>query len=169
METMMKKILLLSILCVGCASLFESPTSPSNTDTTSPNTSTSTKGFTDEVIILTNMERRTPNNCGPGGSALKSNLQLTQAAQAHSKDMDENNYFSHTGRDGSTHLDRARRAGYGSSFVGENIASGQRTPSEVMQSWMASPGHCENIMKAEYRDIGVGYANGLWTMMLGRG
>ena len=166
----------MSILCVGCASLFDSPTSPSNTDTdtTSPNTNTNTEtlntsGYANEVIVLTNMERRAPNNCGPGGSALKSNIQLTQAAQDHSKDMDENNYFSHTGRDGSSHLDRARRAGYSSSFVGENIASGQRSPNEVMQSWMSSPDHCENIMRAEYRDIGVGYANGLWVMMLGRG
>jgi len=169
----MKKILLLSLLCANCASLFESPTSPStDTNTTSPSTNVrppNTNGYADEVIRLTGLRRSSPNSCGPGGSILSKHNQLTQAAQDHSKDMDENNYFSHTGRDGSTHLDRARRAGYGSSFVGENIANGQRTPSEVMQSWMSSSGHCENIMKAEYNDIGVGYVNSIWVMMLGRG
>ena len=49
--------------------------------------------------------------------------------------------------------------------AGENIAQGQRTPGEVMDAWMKSPGHRENILKAEYDSIGVGEVNKTWTQM----
>ncbi len=49
------------------------------------------------------------------------------------------------------------------SYAGENIAKGQRTPQEVMKSWMNSSGHRKNIMSANFTKIGVGYYNGEWV------
>ena len=73
--------------------------------------------------------------------------------------MATNNYFSHTSQDGRTFDERIWDAGYsGSTPLGENIAAGQSTPQSVVNGWMSSSGHCKNIMKAGFEDIGVGYA-----------
>ena len=58
--------------------------------------------------------------------------------------------------------------------AGENIANGQRTAAEVMNSWMNSSGHRANILNSAYNQIGVGVArdkngNLFWTQMLVRG
>ncbi len=83
---------------------------------------------------------------------------LRAAARGHSQDMAANNYFSHTSLDGRTFDQRIGEAGYTGAFPwGENIAAGQSTPEAVVTGWMASPGHCTNIMSAGYKAIGVGY------------
>jgi uncharacterized protein YkwD len=83
---------------------------------------------------------------------------LVAAAQMHSEDMACNNYFSHTGLDGSTVGGRSTRQGYGWSFVGENIGAGYSSPEAVVQGWMNSPGHRANILSPDYTEIGIGYA-----------
>ena len=100
---------------------------------------------------------------------------LTQAATGHSQDMQAQNYFSHTSLDGRTFAQRIRAQGYTGSFIGENIAAGYPTPKAVMDAWMGSPGHCANIMKADFVDMGVACVPGgqgntyitYWTMDLG--
>jgi uncharacterized protein YkwD len=85
------------------------------------------------------------------------------------------NFFSHTGSDGSSAGQRAAAAGYVWRSLGENIAAGQPSVAAVMGSWMASPGHCANIMRANYKDIGAACVRGgagnnyrsYWTMSLG--
>ncbi len=53
--------------------------------------------------------------------------------------------------------------------MGENIASGQESADEVVDGWMASPGHCANIMDPNFTEIGVGYYDGdIWTQVFGR-
>jgi len=81
--------------------------------------------------------------------------------------MATNNYFSHTSLDGRTFGQRMPDAGYTGQPLAENIAVGQSSPEAVMATWMASPDHCSNIMHAAGRDIGVGYANGYWTLKVG--
>jgi uncharacterized protein YkwD len=122
------------------------------------------------VIELINIER-----ANAGLSALSAQGQLGSAAQLHSADMACNNYFSHTGLDGSSSGDRAQRQGYGSSFVGENIAAGYSSPESAVNGWMNSPGHKANILNADYTEIGVGYAFGgnsdygsYWTAVFAR-
>src|SRR5215469_16414861 len=85
-------------------------------------------------------------------------LALTNQARAHARDMAAHGFFSHTGSDGSTPGERATRAGYRWSMVGENIASGVGTPGEVVAGWLASPHHCANIMTAGFRQMGVAFA-----------
>jgi uncharacterized protein YkwD len=61
-------------------------------------------------------------------------------------------------------------------MLGENIAAGQTTVDSVMADWMASPGHCANIMRPEFVEMGVACVNGTpantyrtyWTMDFGR-
>jgi uncharacterized protein YkwD len=129
--------------------------------------------FADEVIVLVNQERAS-NGC----PALVKNDALTNAAQGHSTDMALNDFFSHTGSDGSSPGTRATRVGYSWS-LGENIAAGQSTPQHAVQDWMNSPGHRANILNCSFSDTGVGYyyrANDpgsvtyrhYWTQMFGR-
>jgi uncharacterized protein YkwD len=107
--------------------------------------------FPDEVIRLTNVAR-----AGNGLPALTPHNQLARAAQNHAIDMGENDFFSHTGLDGSTPTSRSAEEGY-TGGAGENIAAGQTTPAAVVDGWLNSPGHRANILNADYQAIGVGY------------
>jgi uncharacterized protein YkwD len=107
-----------------------------------------------ELLELTNAERRKA-----GLPPLRYSAQLGQAAQRHAEDMARNNFFSHTGSNGSQVSDRVREAGYSYSYVGENISAGNATPAATLQNWMKSPGHRSNILKPEYTEIGFGYVS----------
>jgi uncharacterized protein YkwD len=92
---------------------------------------------------------------------------LSTAARRHARDMATRNYFSHTSLDGSSFVDRIRRAGYlrgaRSWAVAENIAwgsGGLASPKAIGRSWMQSPGHRANILSRSYRELGVGVAGG---------
>lgn len=99
-----------------------------------------------------------------GERPLLVNAKLTRAAQGHSENMVLDNYFSHYGPDGETPSDRMKNAGYIYSTrigyeIGENIAWGTlylATPKSIVQAWMESPGHRENILNAHYRETGMG-------------
>jgi uncharacterized protein YkwD len=98
---------------------------------------------------------------------LKLNARLSAAATAYAADLVKGQYFSHTGRDGSTIRTRLDRAGYlprnGGWAIGENLAWGTgalATPASIMRAWMNSPGHKENILNPEYREIGIGVVAG---------
>lgn len=116
-----------------------------------------------EVTRLTNVERAKAG-CG----ALRVDAKLTAAAEAHSKDMVDRDYFSHTSPDGKGPGDRAAAAGY-RRWSGENIAAGYPTPEAVVQGWMNSPGHKANILNCQSKATGVGYdeRENMWTQMFG--
>ena len=67
-------------------------------------------------------------------------------AQAHSQDMADRDFFSHTGSDGRSPFQRMRDAGYSYRRAAENIAAGSTSPAEVVDMWMGSPGHRANIL-----------------------
>ena len=100
-----------------------------------------------KVIELTNQER-TKRGLG----ALNWNEQLFKAAQGHCADMANGDFFDHRHM-----VERVRKEGYPSFFVGENIAAGRSTPEEVLRDWMNSPGHRNNILNPDYAEIGVGH------------
>lgn len=119
--------------------------------------------FETEVLRLTNRARTHGWNCaalregGPALPALKGFAPLDTAALAQSAGMALLGYFDHTSAlDGSSPLRRVQAAGYAPSVAAENIAAGQRTPQEVVDGWLRSPGHCHNIM-GDYSQIGVSY------------
>jgi uncharacterized protein YkwD len=136
--------------------------------------------FQAELLALANAYRAAGASCGaegtfPPAAVLAWNAALTQASLVHSDDMVAGNFFSHTGSSGSNAGQRATAAGYVWQSWGENIAAGQATVAVVMAGWMASPGHCANLMNAGFRDIGVACVSGsagntyrtYWTMTLG--
>lgn len=131
-----------------------------------------------EVLAVVNAARAEPRRCGDqqfqAAPPLRWNAALTQAALAHSSDMATHRYFSHQEQNGSVVDDRATRAGYAWSRIGENIAAGQKSVEEAVAGWLDSPGHCANIMNAAFDEMGVAYAVNpqrgrvYWTQVLGR-
>jgi uncharacterized protein YkwD len=78
--------------------------------------------------------------------------------------MAAHDHFDHQGSDGSTPATRVERAGFGDHrIVGENIAAGAMSPAEVVQGWLASPPHCENIMDGRFTRVGIAYAANVRT------
>jgi len=114
------------------------------------------------VLELTNEARRHARRCGrkkfPATTPLKHAVALQHAALAHAQDMAARSYIGHKGFDGSMPADRATRAGYPGVSVAENVAAGQTTAEVVVNKWLASPGHCANLMNPRYSDMGVAYA-----------
>ncbi|MHA6615659.1 CAP domain-containing protein [Pseudonocardia sp. DLS-67] len=117
---------------------------------------------TDTVVALVNQEREEAG-CDP----VSVESHLTEAAQDHSQDQADMGKMTHTGSDGSRVGERATRAGYEWSKVGENVASGTTSPERVMSLWMNSEAHRENILNCAYEDIGVARVDGYWTQDFG--
>ncbi|WP_181296791.1 CAP domain-containing protein [Pseudomonas sp. Q2-TVG4-2] len=86
------------------------------------------------------------------------NATLASVAEAHSRAMANGNFFSHLDRDGRTPGDRAELAGYTGTPIGQNIAAALDRPRRVVEGWMASPGHCANLMNPRFSELGAAYA-----------
>jgi uncharacterized protein YkwD len=134
------------------------------------------KTLESEVLRLVNEARAKKRKCGSttykAVPALRADATLAKVATAHSADMAKKDYFSHYSKNGDSPFDRMKAAGYRYSSAGENIAAGYRTPSSVVSAWLKSTGHCKNIMKKSYKELGVGYATGglygsYWTQDFG--
>ena len=82
---------------------------------------------------------------------------LTKAAAMQSETQAKRSRIGHDGPDGSRPKDRAARAGYRAKIASENVASGQKSFSDVMQSWEGSAGHRENLLRPEVTAIGVAW------------
>jgi uncharacterized protein YkwD len=85
---------------------------------------------------------------------------LARVAFGHAADMARHNYFEHEDLTGRSPADRVRAVGYQEKLVGENIAYGPKSAEEVVQGWLDSPGHCENIMDPRFAEMGIAYASG---------
>jgi uncharacterized protein YkwD len=108
-----------------------------------------------EMLAAVNAERRKA-----GASPLRPNSRLDQAAQRHAEDMLRRAYFAHESPEGRTVRERSHGAGYDWRAIGENIAEGQLSVAEVMDTWMHSPGHRRNILDRDFKELGVGLALG---------
>ncbi|WP_373898050.1 SafA/ExsA family spore coat assembly protein [Haloimpatiens sp. FM7315] len=125
----------------------------------------SIKSLENEVIRLVNLERQ-KNGLLP----LKTNWELSRTARYKSQDMINKNYFSHYSPTYGTPFDMMKNFGLKFSAAGENIAYGQPTAKDVMNTWMNSKGHRGNILSPAYTEIGVGAAKNssgvyYWTQM----
>lgn len=136
--------------------------------------------FQAEALRLVNARRAAGATCGGRGSfapapALVWQSQLAEAAYGHSADMAARDYFSHTGQDGRSPGQRVTAAGYAWSAVGENIAAGYGSTQAVVDGWMASDGHCANLMSSSYTQMALACARDAdsqygryWTQVLAR-
>lgn len=105
-----------------------------------------------QAVDLINQHRRA-SGCAP----VQLNQELGVAAKNHSRDMAEQNYFSHTGLNGSTYWQRAQAANYPYWASGEIIGAGYTTGAEVVTGWMNSQGHRSIILTCNNDDIGIGF------------
>ncbi|MFW0753198.1 CAP domain-containing protein [Pseudomonas sp. H11T01] len=130
------------------------------------------------LLAQVNAARARPRLCGrqrfAAARPLTWNAALGAAAQGHSRAMANDNYFAHQDPDGDMPADRARAAGYRGRQIGENIAAGQSSPGKAMEGWLASPGHCANLMNPMFTQVGAAYAANsrsdegvYWTMLFG--
>jgi len=126
-------------------------------------------GLAARMLMLVNQARAQARHCGsqffPAAGPVVWSEPLARAARAHSEDMARHSYFSHTSRDGRSPSDRVERAGYNFRGTAENIAAGQMSPEAVMAGWISSPGHCANLMDAEYTEMGVALASNRQSQM----
>ena len=114
-------------------------------------TSTAHAGEMENAALSLINSARTKAGC----AALAINPKLQSAASGHAKAMARQNFFSHTGKNGSTAKSRINAAGYGWSAIAENIAAGQTSAKEVVSTWLASAGHKKNMMNCTYTETGL--------------
>jgi uncharacterized YkwD family protein len=127
--------------------------------------STSVSEYAKQVVNLVNQERSKA-----GLKPLTINSTLTKSAQAKAQDMHDKKYFDHNSPTYGSPFDMMKQFGYKYSYAGENIAMGQKTPSEVMKAWMNSAGHKANILSPNFTEIGVGYTSdgSYWVQQFGK-
>ena len=94
---------------------------------------------------------RAKAGCGP----LKLNRQLMATAEAHARNMAEDDFFGHRDKSGKGFPARVRAQGYPLSLAAENIAAGQKTPEKAVQAWLDSPSHRKNVMNCKFRETGI--------------
>jgi len=111
----------------------------------------------DDMLKLVNAERAKENL-----PKVCYNKKLTAASKNHADDMIANDFFSHTGSDGSQPWDRMEDEGYSWGSAAENIAYGQTSVNEVMNAWMNSPGHKANILSGNVH-FGAAWENSYWV------
>jgi uncharacterized protein YkwD len=136
--------------------------------------------FEADALRVVNQQRAAGAICGARGSfapaaALTWNARLASAAYGHSRDMADNNYFSHDSLDGRSMADRINATGYTWSTIGENIAAGYGSVQAAVDGWMASEGHCANLMNPSFTEFGLACARNdasryrlYWTQNLGQ-
>ena len=107
-------------------------------------------GVEDQVLAAVNKAR-----AGAGCAALTVNAKLVKAAKGHAKAMAEQNFFSHSSKNGAKFSSRIKAQGYSYSKVAENIGAGQSSAAGIMESWMGSAGHRKNILDCALRETGI--------------
>ena len=116
------------------------------------------------ALALVNAARSEARYCGaaqfPAVPPLVLSHELVQAAQVMASDRAQAGTAGHVSRDGATHTERARRAGY-TAPVGENTAAGTADLDATVAAFVASEGHCRNVMWPSYRDFGAACADGV--------
>ncbi len=156
------------VLATPSGSLWSSPPAASAAPGTSyrlpPAGAAVTPAVAARALQLVNEARTRGAQCGSQsfGPAPPLTLSGTLAgvARGHADDMAVHDYFEHQDLAGQSPADRVRAAGYPEKLVGENIAYGPKSVEEAVRGWLASPGHCQNIMDPRFAQMGLGLAAG---------
>ncbi|WP_148862181.1 CAP domain-containing protein [Marinobacter fonticola] len=120
------------------------------------------EGYQLDMLERVNEARATRRSCGGESYAVAGPLTysctLEKAARSHSEDMAAGAFLSHTGSDDSSVSQRVDATGYAWRAVGENIASGNVSIAVIFEGWLASAGHCANIMNPKFEEFGAARA-----------
>jgi hypothetical protein len=118
-----------------------------------------------ELLVLTNQQRQ-----ANGLQPLQLDGTLSQAAEGKASNMLTENYWAHESPSGTTPWVFIKNAGYNYIYAGENLARGFTNTSDVINAWMASPSHRQNVLSSNYRDVGfairTGTLNGEETVLV---
>jgi len=109
----------------------------------------------ERIIELTNQKR-----LASGLSPVRENSLLSEAARRKAGDMFAFNYWAHTSPSGRDPWSFFKEVGYKYLYAGENLARDFHDPESVVDAWMNSPSHRENVMNAKYQEIGVAVVDG---------
>lgn len=126
-----------------------------------------TEGVRTELVALVNSVRKPPLR------PLTENILLFGAGMVHATDMVQNQFWSHTGSDGTNAAQRIARAGYTKRaswwLTGENLAwvTDEYTPRDILNLWLWSPPHLANILRPGFREIGMAVVIGTPTGAVG--
>lgn len=118
-------------------------------------------GYATDIRIEKLFEATNAKRTEAGLSTLILNQALSQAAQAKAEDMFANGYWAHNSPQGKTPWDFIVSAGYRYTLAGENLAKNFDTSVAVVDAWMGSPTHKDNILKGGYQEVGFAVVNGI--------
>lgn len=113
-----------------------------------------------EQDLLENTNKQRSLN---GAAPLQLNSKLSDAARRKVSNMFEDNYWAHFSPDGTTPWSFIKAADYEYLFAGENLAKGFTSSSDVVNAWMNSPTHRENLLSSKYTEIGFAIQEGHLT------
>ena len=168
-------VILLALGAVaGCAGVAPAgPAAPESTPVAEVNPSGSSSEVCPTGRARTALEAINRIRSDRGLGSLRPNAELTEAAEVHARDLADHEMRGHRGSDGSMPAQRATRAGYRWTLVGENVAGGYSSPGSVVGGWMASPPHRETLLQAGFREAGIAWADAgaptgfVWVLVLG--
>ena len=126
-----------------------------------------------KLRIVSKVNSVRTNGCKCGRKYMKPvdpitwNETLYRSALSHARDMDQHNFFDHYSSDGKNVGERLDGFGYNWVHIGENIGTGQRSFSEVLQDWINSPSHCEMLMNPNVKEMGVAKYRSYWVQHFG--
>lgn len=131
----------------------------------------------ERALAAINAMRQVAQECAglnmPAAGPLRWSSRLEAVARGYAGELSRGDDLVHAGL-GSTLRDRLRASGYAFSRAGENLAAGQESLDEVLQSWIVSAKHCSNLMRADFTEVGLACMRGpgvfetYWVMNLGR-
>jgi uncharacterized protein YkwD len=124
---------------------------------------TAEKSQIDQVFDLLNMHRMRN-----GVAALTYDPKLEQAIQGHCMHMATHTFFDHGAPESAVAAFNVRAQLCGAGAAGENIAAGQRSPQDVMTSWINSAGHNRNMLDPSFKRVGIGRYGSQWGQIFGR-
>jgi uncharacterized protein YkwD len=149
-------------IVIGSVLFFESNNPPQHTSATPSTTKPASKQPATAVDAVDIISLTNQNRAVAGIATLTTNSLLTQAAQQKADDMAAKSYYAHISPEGRSPLYWLNLAGYQYLNAGENLVIDRTTSEQVVDSWMSSPDHRENILRPQFTEIGVGVASGAY-------
>lgn len=117
-------------------------------------------GFATDISVHTLLDLTNQKRADAGLPPLTLSPLLSSAASGKAADMFSQNYWAHVSPSGKTPWDFIIGSGYHYVYAGENLAKNFNDSKAVIDAWMNSPSHRDNVLKKEYRDVGFAVVNG---------
>ena len=169
---MKKKVTILLSLCLAFISCTNAQRLAANISKPVSIFAPETGDFRADMLAAVNLIRSRGCQCGnktmPAVAPITWNGLLESSAIRHAVDMATHRHFDHMGTDGSEIDSRISETGYKWMQIGENIAWGYTTISDVMQGWIKSPSHCLQLMSNKVNEIGAAKNGKYWVQDFGK-